>query len=329
MKYQLHTCVWETTLRCNFQCRHCGSRAGKARGEELTLPEAKKMVAGLSSLGCERIIFAGGEPLLRRDILEISQEANRRGMRVSLISNGFLVPEKIGLLEEMDLYSLGLSLDGLEATHNYLRNNARSFERVIKSIEAIKKKDLFLDLYIITQVNKLMLPEIRKLYDLISDLGVSGWQLQLTNDMGRAEDLKNIMLSRDQIREVLDFILEKREKGVLKIYSADDLGYYYRGEFEFQGCPAGLTNVGIKANGDVLPCLSMQKSDVYIGGNLKERPLANIWNDPKFAVVNRQPKKLEGQCALCKFRKQCRGGCVGTAMAFDSLECYPFCVRAG
>lgn len=327
MKYQLHTCVWETTLRCNFQCRHCGSGAGKARGEELTLLEVKKMISELSSLGCERIIFAGGEPFLRRDILEVSQEARRRDMRVSVISNGFLVPEKTGLIEKMDLYSLGLSLDGLEGTHNYLRNNARSFARIMESIEAVRNKKLFLDLYLVTQVNKLTFPEIEKLYNLIACLEVSGWQLQLTNDMGRAEDLKNIMLDREQIREVLDFILEKKN-GALKVYSADDLGYYYRGEFEFGGCSAGIHTIGIKANGDVLPCLSMQKSDIYLGGNLRERSLASIWHDPKFAVDNRQPKKLEGQCALCKFRKQCRGGCLGTAMAFDSPGSYPFCARA-
>ncbi len=321
------TCVWETTLRCNYRCRHCGSRAGKKRGEELTFEQAKGMIEELASLGCKRVILGGGEPLLRNDIKTIAQEIKKNRMKVSMISNGFLIPAKIDMVEAMDLYSIGLSIDGLERTHNYLRDNNKSFRRVMESITLIRKRRLFLDIYIITQLNQMMFSEMEELYAIVDSLGVTGWQLQLTNDMGRAEDLRDIMLRQEQIREVLDFILSKKTGG-LKIFPADDLGYYYKGEFEFKGCSGGISTIGIEANGNVKPCLSMQKDNECIGGNIKERSLTSIWNDPHFSPHTRKPRTLLGACTACVYKASCRGGCVGTAMAYNSVHAYPFCVRA-
>lgn len=323
-QYKPEHCVWETTLRCNLRCRHCGSKAGKARGQELSFSEAATMFAQLAALGCKRVMMAGGEPLLRSDIVELSLEIQKHHMRACMITNGLAVPKNIKLIEAMNLYSVAISLDGLAQTHNYLRDHGHSYNHVIQSLQRLK--ELFLDLYVITQVNKYNVHELEDMYQLLLGFELDGWQIQLTNDMGRAELLKDSMLGKPEILQVLDFILAKKD-APLKIYPADDLGYYYLGSSCFTGCQGGISVVGIEADGTVKPCLSMQKDKRFDGGNLRERSLSDIWFDPEFAAINRQERKLTGQCERCQYVKLCRGGCVGTALAFDSLTEYPFCVK--
>ncbi|MDD5341062.1 MAG: radical SAM protein [Patescibacteria group bacterium] len=317
-------CVWETTLRCNLKCLHCGSRAGKCRDQELNHDEAILLINDLKELGCERIILGGGEPLLRKDFANLVWHIKEMGMRPCLISNGLILPQKIKLLASLPLYAVAISLDGLEKTHNYLRQNQKSFSQVIKSFHSLS--NLFIDVYAISQINRFNFSELEDLYELISHLHIDGWQIQLTNDMGRAEDLKDFRLSRKQLVKLVDFIV-RYKNGPLKIYPGDDIGYYCRGQFQFQGCQGGIQVIGVEANGNVKPCLSMQKDNRFVGGNIREKSLKEIWHDPNFAAINRKAHKLAGKCASCAHARQCRGGCVGTVMSFDSLGTYPFCIR--
>ena len=66
--------VWEVTLACNLKCHHCGSRAGKARPDELSPDEALEVVAALAALGTREITLIGGEAFMRRDWLRISSK---------------------------------------------------------------------------------------------------------------------------------------------------------------------------------------------------------------------------------------------------------------
>lgn len=314
-------CVWETTLRCNLDCLHCGSRAGESRGAELGTDEAFKLIDDLKGLGCERMILSGGEPLLREDLAELVRHIKDRGLRPCLISNGLILPQKIGLLESLPLYSVGISLDGLEDTHNHLRRNQESFMQAVESLRLLS--EMFVDVYVISQINRLNFSDLEGLHGLIAGLDVDGWQIQLTSGMGRAEEL-DIMLSREQVGRLQDFIIGKR-KGALKVYAGDDIGYYRHDDFEFTGCRGGISVVGIEADGGVKPCLSMQKDGRFAGGNIRRRPLKEIWHDPGFAAVNRNERELAGRCAACGRKSVCRGGCVGTAAACGSLEEYPFC----
>src|SRR5512136_2410168 len=83
--------VWEATLRCNLACRHCGSRAGRNRPEELPTAEAIDLIGQLADLGIGEITFVGGEPLLRHDFAELVREVDRRGMVCSLLTGGYTV----------------------------------------------------------------------------------------------------------------------------------------------------------------------------------------------------------------------------------------------
>ncbi len=73
--------IWELTLRCDLACRHCGSRAGRARRDELTSREALDLVIALRDLGVNEVTLIGGEAYLRSDWLDIVAAIHDLDMR--------------------------------------------------------------------------------------------------------------------------------------------------------------------------------------------------------------------------------------------------------
>jgi MoaA/NifB/PqqE/SkfB family radical SAM enzyme len=69
--------VWEITLACDLACRHCGSRAGRQRPDELSTAEALDLVAQMAALGVKEVTLIGGEAYLRDDWLEIVRAMSR------------------------------------------------------------------------------------------------------------------------------------------------------------------------------------------------------------------------------------------------------------
>src|SRR6185503_11985056 len=107
--------VWELTLACDLKCRHCGSRAGKTRSEELTTDECLDLVRQLARLGTREVTLIGGEAYLRRDWLQIIREIRAQGMDCTLQSGGLnLTEERIEAAVNAGLQGLGISIDGLQ-----------------------------------------------------------------------------------------------------------------------------------------------------------------------------------------------------------------------
>lgn len=80
--------VWELTLRCDLACRHCGSRAGKPRNDELSLTEALEVVAQLAAMGTREITFIGGEAYLYHHWAEVILAAADAGIRCAITTGG-------------------------------------------------------------------------------------------------------------------------------------------------------------------------------------------------------------------------------------------------
>lgn len=87
MLYQLHTCVWEITLACCFSCNYCGSRAGKARENELTTEECLEVAQQLADMGCYRVSLICGEVFMKSDWKIILKALTDRDIKVSIITN--------------------------------------------------------------------------------------------------------------------------------------------------------------------------------------------------------------------------------------------------
>jgi MoaA/NifB/PqqE/SkfB family radical SAM enzyme len=127
--------VWEVTLRCDLFCRHCSSRAGEARDDELTTSEALDLVMQLGDLGVEEVTLIGGEAYLRDDWLELVSAIRRRGMRCTMVTGGrSFSGERARLARDAGLQSVSVSVDGMTASHDALRGVRGSYDAAMTAI---------------------------------------------------------------------------------------------------------------------------------------------------------------------------------------------------
>ena len=325
-------CVWELTLKCNLNCLHCGSSAGKQRSDELTTDEALKLVRDLAKIDCSEVCLMGGEPLIRKDWYKIAKEIRDYDMKLSIISNGFLVNEEvINKFVKLEPHVVSTSLDGGTArTHDYIRGLNGSFDKVINYLKMARKADL--PTSAITTVNKLNYNELPLIRDLLLDKFIA-WQIQSTSPIGRFS--KKFILDENEFYSVGLFIADLKKK-----YSSKDLpviGAHSFGFFsdhipvlglspDWIGCQAGISLISIMSNGGIKGCLSTP--DKYIEGNIRETSVIDIWNDPNAFSYNRNFKtdELGKYCKDCKFGEQCKGGCMSMSTACtDKVHNDPFC----
>ncbi len=335
--------VWELTLACDMNCRHCGSRAGRARDDELTTAEALRLAKELAEAGCRRLTLSGGEPLLRKDWPLICQTLVSNGVRVNMISNGRKFSKQVAKrAKAFGLEGISFSFDGLEESHTYLRRVPTGWAKVRENFDICR--EVGLPAGAVTMISRRSLPELFAVRELLKEHGVRTWQLQLGNPTGNMEDHKDLVIYPEDILEVVPMVAKLRAMpGYPKAYVGDNLGYF--GEYEADlrdqdglipfwiGCRAGCSVVGIESNGNIKGCLSLPSAknnvDAFVEGNIRERPFREIWNDPDNFAYNRKFKvdDLVGFCRTCEYAEVCRGGCAWTAFAhtgtrYEFTYCY-------
>lgn len=314
--YRLRSCVWELTLACCFSCRYCGSRAGRARENELSTAECLDVAAQLADLGCQRVSLIGGEVFMRRDWAQIASALTSRGVRVPIITNGFLfTPDLIDTMRRAGIESVAISLDGVEAIHDAFRQQG-SFRRADLAIDTLTRAGI--PVSVITTLHSANIACLNELYRYLSDKAIYAWQLQACSPMGYAAD--TAMDHRIDFGTVIRFVAEHAPRAPFSLGIADNIGYFtpdegrlrgnLSGRAVYRGCSAGLDTIGIDSVGNVRGCESMY-DPAFTEGNLRHRRLRDIWQDPSAFAYNRRftPDQLTGKCASCPEGYRCAGGC--------------------
>ena len=331
--------IWETTVACNFRCLHCEIAAGARRADELTTAEALLVCDALADLGCEQCNVSGGEPLLRKDWPLICQRLSNRGVRVSLISNGSLLDAAtVRRAADHGVSGFALSLDGLQATHDRVRvwhGGDSAFAAVSTAARVVKTAKL--SLAAITHINRWNLGELEAMHAVLREWDADLWQVQLGLPMGRLREIETpYMLQPAELPALAQVLCRLIQSGPRpRIAVTDTIGYYtacepiLRGRNSvWSGCYAGVLTLGIESNGDVKGCSCLPQE--FVAGNVRQRPLAEIWADESRFAYNTDWKEesLTGACATCPYRRVCRAGC--TCLAYSvtgSIYENPYCLH--
>ena len=332
--YRLDSAVWEITLKCNINCLHCGSSANSnKRINELSTDEALDLIEQLADIGCKRVVLSGGEPFLRKDWAVLALRIRDLGMNVTFISNGYVVnDDTVDLLKVINPSGVGISLDGgCAETHDYIRGKKGVFDRAVSALNKLSKAGFYTSA--VTSVHKKNIAELDKILEILIDNGVSAWQIQSATPQGRMP--VELAIDEDEFYYLAKYIAEKRKryKNIIDIFEADCIGYYstlskdlyYK---EWRGCQAGMRILGIESDGTIKGCLSLHGEE-FDEGNIREKSLAEIWNDKNKFKLNRRfsPDKLQGICKKCKWGTICRGGCAEKAKSYTgSRFASPFCL---
>lgn len=335
--------VWEITLKCNLACSHCGSRAGQARSKELSTLEAFDLVRQMASVGIKEVTLIGGEAFLRPDWLEIASAITQAGMLCSMTTGGYGISvETARRMKEAGIATVSVSVDGLEETHDRLRGKKGSWKHCFKTMSNFLEVGIRFGCN--TQINRLSAPEFPLIYEHIRDAGASAWQIQLTVPMGNAADNADILLQPYELLDLYPMLarVARRARGEgVQLQPGNNIGYYgpyerlLRGrgdEWTFwQGCSAGLSTLGIEADGAIKGCPSLPTS-AYTGGNIRDHSLREIvegTEELRFNLGAGTPQgtaHLWGFCKTCEFAELCRGGCTWTAhVFFDRRGNNPYC----
>jgi len=334
--------VWETTLRCNMRCQHCGSIAGEAREGELSTAEALDVCDQLAELSAEWVILSGGETLLRRDWPKIASRLLDSGVLVGIITNGILLEKGRRVLPTLlELYqssggriSLGISLDGMEAAHDGIRDIPGSFDQVLRCLDLTKRAGL--PTVVLTTVNNRNIDDLPAMRDLIFELQPYAWQFQTCSVYGRMKERRDWLLRPEQYQYLVEFLAENRRirRENPRTDPADCIGYFTELESDLRdspwpGCHAGIRGLGIESNGNIKGCLSLL-DPIFVEGNVREIRIPELWDSPDAFAFNRDfsVDLLEGMCAGCEHGKRCAAGCRGVAHSVTgNLYEAPYCVH--
>jgi radical SAM protein with 4Fe4S-binding SPASM domain len=335
-------CVWEITLACDLGCKHCGSRAGKARSDELSTEECLDVVHQLHEVGIREVTLIGGEAYLREDWDTIAREITRLGMLCGMTTGArSLSDERIRRAKAAGMRGFSISIDGLEETHDAQRGAKGSWQQAVDAARRVKAAGMALSVN--TQINRLSMPELPAVADLLVELGVRGWQIQLTVPMGRAADRPEMLLQPYDLLELFPLLVwirrTKLDPGGVALYPGNNIGYFgpwerllrYGGEegAHWQSCSAGRYTLGLEADGKIKGCPSLP-SDAWTGGNFRTGRLADVLRDaPELNQLQKRTREdLWGYCRTCYYGDICKAGCTWTSyVTFGKAGNNPYCIH--
>lgn len=319
--------VWEITLSCNLKCVHCGSRAGAPRADELTTAECIALIGDLARAGTKEIVLIGGEAYLRPDWLTLVSEISRHGILCGIQTGARALTEaKIEAAAKAGLKTIGVSVDGIAATHDRLRGIRGSHAQAVEAIRNTRRYGMMATAN--SQVNRRSIDELREIMNTIIEAGATAWQIQLTVPMGNAADDPTLLLQPYELATLMPELFAMFNDGLsrgLQLIPGNNIGYF--GPYEaswrstsgrpeyYGGCQAGRAGLGIEADGAIKGCPSLPTSS-YVGGNIRERSFTEIWDDsPELNFMRDRVAGSDrrwGFCGKCYYGPVCRAGCSWT-----------------
>lgn len=318
--HPLQQLFWESTLRCNVRCRHCGSDcASDDQTPDMPLADFLRVIDEEVTPHVNphetMIIISGGEPLMRTDLEEIGRALYEREYPWGFVTNGLALTEKcFRALRAVGLSSMSVSLDGLEDNHVWLRRHPLAYEGAIRAIHLAVEDGMTFD--VVTCVHRRNIGQLDAMRDKLVEMGVRQWRTVSIDPMGRAAEDDELVLNGAELRQLLDWICRQNESGgpiEVSYGCAGFLGNYEaRVRNHLYQCAAGVTVASILSDGSISACTSVRGR--YYQGNIYRDHFWEVW-EHGFAPYRRREwmkkERIEGYegtpCADCKMWRYCEG----------------------
>jgi radical SAM protein with 4Fe4S-binding SPASM domain len=337
---------YAVTKACNLRCLHCHVEAREAMANELNLKEAMRAIDEMANLGTEALIFSGGEPLLRKElVLTLAEYCVDAGIIPAMLTNGVLLNHKVAWeLKDAGIMAVGIPIDSsVPECHDKLRNVPGTFGKAVNAIKACLDVDL--EVIVTTMALKNNFDDIPKRIALLTSLGVEQAAVYDLVPVGRGKDVMDQAMDQTQRVSLIRYLQQMQEENEMVFTMSGGIPLYPEIVSEMHksndtksrdlllkqfwihapiGCHAGILYFSLRPNGDVYPCTFLP---VKVG-NIREQSLTHIWRNSKVLKELRQRNMLKGKCGECGYRETC-GGCRGRAYACsgDFLETDPICLQ--
>ncbi|MEZ5510718.1 MAG: heme d1 biosynthesis radical SAM protein NirJ [Gammaproteobacteria bacterium] len=322
--------IWNLIRRCNLTCKHCYSISADIDFPgELTTAEVFTVMDDLKAFRVPVLILSGGEPLMRKDIFEISRRAKDMGFYVGLSSNGTLINEgNIRQIADVGYDYVGVSLDGLEETHDRFRQMEGAFAASLRGIELCREHGIKAGVrFTLTQDNSHELPE---LLEVVAQRNIDKFYLSHLNYAGRGNRHRKQDVIHQTTRQTMDLLFDRcwqeLQQGIVREYVTgnndadgpyllqwaernvpDQVPALRQRLTQWGGNSSGQNIANIDNLGNVHPDTFWWN---YNLGNVKERPFSHIWRDPQdpiMAGLRQSPRPVHGRCGECQHLAICGG----------------------
>lgn len=310
-KHPLRQLFWESTLRCNMKCRHCGSDCMvSSLHPDMPFEDFAKVLRRIKEKYDSHkimVIVTGGEPLMRKDIEQCGRAIYDMEFPWGIVSNGLLMtPKKIDGLLRAGLHSATISLDGFEDDHEWMRGVKGSFRNASQAI-GILANEPTIKFDVVTCVNNRNYEKLGDLKEYLISIGLKSWRLFTVFPVGRASQDPDLQLSNERFRGLMEFIKDTRKEGrIMTSYGCEG----FLGEYEglvrdnLFTCQAGLSVSSVMIDGSISACASI-RSD-FSQGNIYKDDFIDVWENHYQPYRDRSWMK-KGQCADCKYFRYCQG----------------------
>jgi radical SAM protein with 4Fe4S-binding SPASM domain len=322
--------VWNLSRTCNLKCMHCYSDSAAMKYDgELSFDEGCKLLDDLAAFGVPAVLMSGGEPLARKDTLQLAAHARSRGLKLTLSTNGTLIDKKTARsIKKLGFAYVGISLDGAGSTNDLFRGVTGAFDRAVRGIRNLKAVGQKVGLRLTLSPHTVA--DLDATFDFIEREGVERACFYHLVPAGRGKDTRQ--LSAAQTRAALDTIFRRTRELVAKgdpreILTVDnhaDGPYAYLRLAEagnplaarayelmrWNGGGGSSSGTGI-ADIDWLGEVHPDQFSRWISfGNVKQRPFSEIWSDesnPMLQALRNRKDHIEGRCRSCRFFDVCGG----------------------
>ncbi len=342
--------VWNVGQRCNLRCVHCYSHSRDlAYSGELSTAEAERFIDDLAAFGAPVLLFSGGEPLLRPDLLDLVTRARQRGLRAVISTNGTLIDDALAArLKAADLSYVGVSLDGRRETNDRFRGLAGAFDQAMAGIRACQQAGIKVGLRF--TMNRRNAPDLGGIFDLLEQEGIPRVCFYHLVYAGRGTRLLQEDLTHAETRAALDLIMDRtralhaggRPIECLTVDNHCDGPYVYLRLLREDPARAATVLELLKMNGGNssglgIGCVSWDGAvhfdqfwRHYSPGNIRERPFSALWGEPTDELHRKlrdRKQYLKGRCAACRWLDVCNGNfrVRSEAVTGDVWACDPAC----
>jgi MoaA/NifB/PqqE/SkfB family radical SAM enzyme len=295
-------CHLEVIARCNLRCRHCFAGELPRREDELSLEEMSALFAELASLGCMRVSLTGGEPLLRKDLLEVIDAARAQGLSVSITTHGLFLDERWArALAERDLLWLNVSLDGATGSTNDAIRGEGVYEQVLARLEAVRG---IVPFSLAFTLHRGLVDEVEGCVALADRVGAEAAVFRPLYPVGQAANEPELMPTRAQYddaqRRLEELGLAARDE--VQVFGPSQRADNAAPAAGRELCGAAQTLVSVSVGGDVSGCSYLGPD--HVAANLRVRSFTEIWN------TGQSMRALRSDAGAF------RGGCRARAQAF-------------
>ena len=309
---------WNTTNACNMNCAHCYRDAGKIDKNELSTSEAKTMLEGIARAGFKIMIFSGGEPLLRPDILELVAYAKKLGLHPVFGTNGTLITTDMAQkMKQAGAMGVGISLDSLnKEKHDKFRDFIGAWDGAVRGMRACKSAGLPFQIH--TTVMDWNVAELEAITDFAVAEGAAAHHFFFLVPTGRGKNIADESLQAAEYEDVITRIMRKQQTVPIElkptcapqfIRIAQELHIETRFR---RGCLAGSMYCIVNPRGKVQPCAYL---NIEVG-DVRQTPFDEIWETSEVFQKLRS-MKFEGGCGSCVYKRVC-GGCRARAAVYNA-----------